>query len=94
MTDHPERLNGLRSLLRDQGMNVQQFHSHFPFAADSEENRTVQVERNKRTIDLAAELCRIGYRGTPFLSVHLRKKVRGKLLRPHCVPDLNTGLYG
>ncbi|MBO4489869.1 MAG: sugar phosphate isomerase/epimerase [Lentisphaeria bacterium] len=54
MTDHPERLNRFRSLLRDQGMNVQQFHSHFAFAAESEESRTRQVERNRRTIDLAA----------------------------------------
>lgn len=53
---HAERVKKLGSLLRDSGMNVQQFHSQFSLAADTEPNRAEKTEQNLRTIDLAAEL--------------------------------------
>ena len=46
-------------------MNVQQFHSAFSFAVDSGKNRIEQVEKIKRTIDLAAGL------GAKALVIHI-----------------------
>ena len=65
LTRHADRINNLRSLLHDLGMNVQQFHSHFSLAADTEANRTAVVEKSLRTIDLAAEL------GAKALVIHI-----------------------
>ena len=62
---HADRINDLCSLLHGLGMNVQQFHSHFSLAADTEANRTAVVEKNLHTIDLAAEL------GAKALVIHI-----------------------
>ena len=56
LTRHAERVKKLCSLLHDLGMNVQQFHSQFSLAADTEPNRAASTEQNIRSIDLAAEL--------------------------------------
>ena len=64
-SDHPERLTPLCGMLNDLGMNVQQFHSAYSLAADSEKNRAAQVENNLRTIDLAAGL------GAKALVIHI-----------------------
>ena len=62
---HAERVKKLGSLLRDSGMNVQQFHSQFSLAADTEPNRAEKTEQNLRSIDLAAEL------GAKALVIHI-----------------------
>ena len=64
-TRHAARVANLRSLLCDLGMNVQQFHSQFSLAADTEPNRAAMAEMNFRTIDLAAEL------GAKALVIHI-----------------------
>lgn len=65
MSDHAERLKGLCGLLRDLGMNVQQFHSAFSFAAESGERRAIQVERIRRSLDLAEAM------GAKSLVIHI-----------------------
>ena len=62
---HAGRVKELCSLLHDLGMNVQQFHSQFSLAADTERNRLEKTEQNLRTIDLAAEL------GAKALVIHI-----------------------
>ena len=62
---HAERVKKLCSLLRDSGMNVQQFHSQFSLAADTEPNRAASTEKNLRSVDLAAEL------GAKALVIHI-----------------------
>ena len=65
MNGDAERLNELCSLLRDLGMNVQQFHSAFSFAAEAEERRVLQVDRIRRSLDLAEAM------GAKALVIHI-----------------------
>ena len=65
MTGNPRRIENVKKMLADLGLNVQQFHSSLPLAVDSEEKRKNWNDLIKQTIELAAEL------GAGALVIHI-----------------------
>ena len=78
------------------------FRSHFPFAVNGEPGKSffsrlgetgrTAVRIGYRKPQIPA--CRIDFRGTPYQSVPIRKKVRGRPSNPHYGRNSNTDLYG